>query len=85
MAAKTPRRSAAKTRKSTAVGTRKKCLLLSVEACERLGVHAEMTQESQSAIVSRLIVEGLKRFRVADWDRDSPAPRLAEAGETEAA
>jgi hypothetical protein len=85
MAAKKPKRQSSKTCRRNGADARKKNLTLSAEAAERLDIHAAMTQESQSAIVERLILEGLKRFRVSDWDRDSLAPRLAEAGETEAA
>jgi hypothetical protein len=60
-------------------------LTLDPEAEQRLRVHASMTRENPGAIVSRLILEGLKRYRVADMERPSPSPRLAEAVETEAA
>ena len=51
----------------------KATLLLSVEASQRLSVHAAMMGEDRSALVDRLIMEHLRRYRVQDFgDRAKP-------------
>jgi hypothetical protein len=53
----------------------KATLLLSAEASQRLSVHAAMLGEDRSALVDRLIMEHLRRYRVQDLggtDRAKP-------------
>jgi hypothetical protein len=53
----------------------KSTLLLSAEASQRLSVHAAMLGEDRSALVDRLIMEHLRRYRVQDLggtDRAKP-------------
>jgi hypothetical protein len=65
-----PRRSkAGKPQVRQAAPKVKATLLLTAEASQRLSVHAAMMGEDRSALVDRLIMEHLRRFRVQDLAR----------------
>lgn len=79
---RTRKRSAVKT-SSRQVATKVKATLhLSVEASQRLSVHATMLGVDRSELVEQLIRENLKRFVVSDRGGSNA---VNEAGPTEAA
>jgi len=69
-AAKAPSRQNANKVKST--------IHLSVEASQRLTVHAAMMGMDRSALVEQLIRDGLKRFVVSDRGGPEAAPQVEE-------
>ena len=74
--ARAPRPRGGKPRAGGTAATRPKHLRLSALALERLAVEAAMGRETESAIVERLILAGLRRWVVHDrGDRavESPA------------
>ena len=71
--AKPRRRAAAKTSVRPGASKVKATILLSVEASQRLTIHAAMTGEDRSALVERLIREHLRRFVVCDRGGESAA------------
>ena len=80
---KARRRLSAKTATRQAAGKVKSTVHLSVEASQRLTVHAAMLGMDRSALVEQLIRDNLKRFVVSDRggpNGDSEAGRLAEQG-----
>lgn len=72
-AAKVPTRPAATKVKAT--------IHLSVEASQRLTVHAAMMGMDRSALVEQLIREGLRRFVVSDRGGADQGPKEAAEGE----
>jgi len=81
-ATRTRKRSAVKT-SSRPVATKVKATLhLSVEASQRLSVHATMLGVDRSELVEQLIRENLKRFVVSDRGGSAST---SEMGSTEAA
>jgi hypothetical protein len=65
-ASKTRKRSAAKAAKNSGSERVKSTIHLSVEASQRLTVHAAMLGMDRSALVEQLIKENLRRFVVSD-------------------
>lgn len=76
---RTRRRSASKTAQRPAASKVKSTLHLSVEASQRLSVHATMLGVDRSELVEQLIRENLKRFVVSDRGGSSAAPDPAAA------
>jgi|ThiBio_1000_plan_1041568.scaffolds.fasta_scaffold01168_5 hypothetical protein len=74
------RRSAVKTAPRPSASKVKSTLHLSVEASQRLSVHATMLGVDRSELVEQLIRENLKRFVVSDRGGSSAGPDPA-AGE----
>lgn len=68
---KTRKRAAAKAAGNKNRETVKSTIILSVEAAQRLGIHATMAGEDRSAIVDRLIREHLKGWKVSTWGKSS--------------
>ena len=77
---RTRRRPAAKTPSRQIASKVKATLHLSVEASQRLSVHATMLGVDRSELVEQLIRENLKRFVVSDRGGSGSAP---EAGGSE--
>ncbi|RUL84373.1 ribbon-helix-helix protein, CopG family [Tautonia sociabilis] len=77
---RTRRRSAVKTAPRPSASKVKSTLHLSVEASQRLSVHATMLGVDRSELVEQLIRENLKRFVVSDRGGSSAGPDPA-AGE----
>lgn len=71
---KTRRRSAVKAAKSQAVDKVKATIHLSLEASQRLTVHAAMLGLDRSTLVEQLIRENLKRFVVSDRGGQTDSP-----------
>ena len=69
---KTRKRSAVKTAKTQAADKVKATIHLSLEASQRLTVHAAMLGMDRSALVEQLIKENLRRFVVSDRGGDMP-------------
>lgn len=69
--AKPRRRPVAKSPKGQAVKPQKVSLYLSPRVAKALGVHALMTDQSQSALADGILAEALKRFVIQD--RAKPA------------
>ena len=65
-ASKTRKRSAAKAAKNSGSERVKSTIHLSIEASQRLTVHAAMLGMDRSALVEQLIKENLRRFVVSD-------------------
>jgi hypothetical protein len=63
------KRAAARTSARPAVEKTKVTLVLDSDAAKRLAVHAAIVGEERSSLVSQLIREHLRRFRVQDLDR----------------
>lgn len=76
---KTRRRSAAKTSSRPNVSKVKSTIHLSVEASQRLSVHATMLGVDRSELVELLIRDNLKRFVVSDRGGPGAAPEVGEA------
>ena len=76
--AKTRKRPAAKTPSRQNGGKVKSTIHLSVEASQRLTVHAAMMGLDRSALVEQLIRDGLKRFVVSDRGGPDAAPQVDE-------
>ncbi len=78
--ARTRRRPAVKAAQRPSASKVKATLHLSVEASQRLSVHATMLGVDRSELVEQLIRENLKRFVVSDRGGSSAGPESA-AGE----
>lgn len=71
---KTRRRSASRTASRQSVSKVKSTIHLSVEASQRLSVHATMLGVDRSELVELLIRDNLKRFVVSDRGGPGSAP-----------
>ncbi len=76
---RTRRRSAVKASSRPTASKVKSTLHLSVEASQRLSVHATMLGVDRSELVEQLIRENLKRFVVSDRGGPGSAPDLGGA------
>jgi hypothetical protein len=77
MSGKTRKRSAVKTAKTQSADKVKATIHLSLEASQRLTVHAAMLGLDRSTLVEQLIRDNLKRFVVSDrgGQADSSEPQ----------
>ena len=78
---RTRRRSTAKTAQRPTASKVKSTIHLSVEASQRLSVHATMLGVDRSELVEQLIRENLRRFVVSDRGGPSSAPEPTGAEE----
>jgi hypothetical protein len=69
--AKPRKRATVKTASRPAAAKQKLTLYVSVEAAQRLAVHATMTGSDRSAVIEAMIREQLRRFVVADRAKPS--------------
>ena len=69
--AKVRKRASVKTSSRPAADKQKLTLYVSVEAAQRLAVHATMTGSDRSAVVEAMIREQLRRFVVSDRAKPS--------------
>lgn len=79
--ARARRRQAAKTPSRPNAAKVKSTIHLSVEASQRLTVHAAMLGLDRSALVEQLIRDGLRRFVVSDRGGPDAAPQVDAQGE----
>lgn len=70
-ATKPRKRASSRATTRSAAQKTKVTLVLDAEAAKRLAVHAALVGEERSSVVSQLIREHLRRFRVQDLDRAS--------------
>ena len=78
---RTKKRQAVKTPSRPNAAKVKSTIHLSVEASQRLTVHAAMLGLDRSALVEQLIRDGLKRFVVSDRGGPDAAPQVDAQGE----
>ncbi len=78
---RTRRRSTVKITQRSTASKIKSTIHLSVEASQRLSVHATMLGVDRSELVEQLIRENLRRFVVSDRGGPSAAPEPAGAEE----
>lgn len=76
MSVKTRKRPAVKAAKFQAADKVKATIHLSLEASQRLTVHAAMLGLDRSALVEQLIRENLKRFVVSDRGGQTDSPDI---------
>lgn len=81
MAGKSRRRPATKTASRQSAGKVKSTVHLSVEASQRLTVHAAMLGMDRSSLVEQLIRDGLRRFVVSDRGGSDGASADGQAAE----
>ncbi len=74
MSVKTRKRSAVKAAKTQAADKVKATIHLTLEASQRLTVHAAMLGLDRSTLVEQLIRENLKRFVVSDRGGQTDSP-----------
>ena len=79
LSSKPRRRSCSKAAARSGVSRVKSTIHLSVEASQRLTVHAAMLGMDRSALVEQLIRDGLKRFVVSDRGGPDDASRIEPA------
>jgi Ribbon-helix-helix protein, copG family len=83
--AKPRKRATAKPSSRPASAKQKLTLYVSVEAAQRLAVHATMTGSDRSAVIEAMIRDQLRRFVVADRERAKSAGQLDLAEEEDRA
>jgi hypothetical protein len=77
-------RSGSKPPNGAAVKKVKSTIHLSLEASQRLDIHATMMNLDRSALVEKLITEHLRRYVISDRGANTGALSSAEPGGTEA-
>lgn len=83
--AKPRRRPAARATARPAVQKTKITLVLDDDAAKRLAVYAAMTDQERSHVVSQLIRDHLRRFRVQDLDQPRATLMVTEIGSDQSA
>lgn len=78
MPVRTRKRPAAKTPSRQNAGKVKSTIHLSVEASQRLTIHAAMMGLDRSALVEQLIRDGLKQLVVSDRGGPEAAPQVED-------